>query len=89
MLAQGAADSAVLAVALGAVGAALAPLVFTVVGVVLGDPRANLLGAAEHLPSVALWTLVVAVFALGPVCRRAERAVSVDALPALAPVRPR
>ena len=83
VLAQDAADSALLAVAIGAVGAALAPLAFTIVGFVLADPRAHFVTALEHLPSVALWTLVVAVFVLGPVCRRADRRVSVDALPAL------
>jgi rod shape-determining protein MreD len=87
MLARAAADSVWLAVALGAVGSALAPLLFTLVGLALGDPRAHLLGALEHLPSVALWTLVVAVFVLGPAQRgRRDRAVPVDALPVLAPV---
>jgi rod shape-determining protein MreD len=85
MVAQDAADSVLLAVALGAVGAALAPLLFTGLGVTLGDPRAHPLGALERLPSVALWTLVLAVFVLGPVrWRRADRVVTGDSAPGLA-----
>ncbi|HUR74650.1 MAG TPA: rod shape-determining protein MreD [Sporichthya sp.] len=62
-------DSALIVVAIATVGAALAPLVFHAVGLTLGDPRADPVGALERLPSVALWTLMLAVLAL-PVWRR-------------------
>jgi rod shape-determining protein MreD len=80
LLAADVVDSAVLAVAIAAVGAALAPLAFTGLGLVLGDPRADLVGALERLPSVALGTLALAALAL-PVHwwrRRGEAPVMVD-----------
>lgn len=64
LLAADAVDSKLLATALAAVGASLAPLVFTVLGLVLGDSRADLLGALERLPSVALWTGTAALLTL-------------------------
>lgn len=77
MLAQEAADSVVFAVVLGTLGTALAPLVFTLVGIALGDPRADLLRALENLPSVALSTLVLAALVLGPLrWRRRDRLVT-------------
>ena len=72
LLADDVVDSALLAVAITAVGAALTPVLFTALGQVLGDPRAGLLGALERLPSVALWTLILATCAL-PVRWRRRR----------------
>lgn len=87
MLAREAAESTWLSVALGAMGAALAPLGFTVLGLVLGDPRADLVDALTHLPTVAVWTAVVGLFVLGPLRRRpVGRSVPVESLPALAPL---
>jgi rod shape-determining protein MreD len=83
-LAQDAADSVLLAVVLGALGAALAPLVFTLVGIALGDPRADLLRVLEHLPSVALSTLVLAAVVLGPLRWRRRDRVVTAAMPSLA-----
>jgi rod shape-determining protein MreD len=82
LLAQDVADSALFAVALGTLGAAVAPLVFTLVGIALGDPRADLVRALERLPSVALSTLVLAVVVLGPLrWRRRDRVISAAAAP--------
>jgi rod shape-determining protein MreD len=81
LLAADVVDSAPLAVAIAAVGAALAPLVFTAEGLALGDPRADLVGALERLPSVALWTLVLAAPVL-PVLRWRRRPQPVIAPPA-------
>jgi rod shape-determining protein MreD len=64
LLAADVVDSALLAAAIAAVGAALAPLLFTGLGLILGDPRADLVGALERLPSVALGTLVLAALPL-------------------------
>ncbi|MBA3744152.1 rod shape-determining protein MreD [Sporichthya sp.] len=70
MLAADVVDSRLLGAALAALGAALAPIAFTVLGLVLGDPRADLLGAGQRLPSVALWTLAAALFSLPALYRR-------------------
>ncbi len=72
LLAADVADLTLLGGALAAVGAALAPLLFTLFGQVLGDPRADVLGALERLPAVALSTLLLSV-ALLPVLRRRRR----------------
>lgn len=81
LLAADLVDSALLAVGIVAVGAALAPVAFTGVGQVLGDPHAELVGALQRLPSVALWTLLLAALALPALwCRRrAEPEVLVEA----------
>lgn len=47
-------------VLLGGLAGLLAPLVFVVVGAVLGDPRADLLATLGRLPAAALWTLLFA-----------------------------
>lgn len=60
LLARDVRASLLLTVAIGAVSAALAPLVFTAFGTALGDPRADLTSAAGRLPSIALCTLVLA-----------------------------
>lgn len=88
LLAADTVDSMLLPVALAAVGAALAPIAFTVLGLVLGDPRADLLAALQRLPSVALWTLVLPAFAV-PVRwwrRRADPPLRVDAMAARVPL---
>lgn len=86
------ADSLLLPVVVAVLGAALAPVLFTLLGLGLGDPRADLLVAAQRLPAVALWTFVVALLAL-PVRllrRRPEAPVRIEAaLPRIAlAVRP-
>ncbi|GAA0634188.1 hypothetical protein GCM10009547_42750 [Sporichthya brevicatena] len=68
-LAADVAESTLLSIAVGGVAAALAPLLFTLVGQLLGDPRAGVLHALATLPSVALSTLLLAVVVL-PLSRR-------------------
>jgi rod shape-determining protein MreD len=89
LLAQDAADAVLLAVPLASVGAALAPLGFTLFGLVLRDPRADLLTALEGLPATALWTLVVAAPLLAPPRwwrRRRAGAPAVDPVAVRTPV---
>ena len=69
-LAQDVVEPPLPAVAVGAVGAALAPVLFTLLGLLLGDPRADVLGALADLPAIALWTLLAAPVVLAPACRR-------------------
>jgi hypothetical protein len=58
-----------------------------VLGLVLGDPRADVVGALVHLPSVALWTAVAGSVVLAPLRRRpVDRSVPVASLPVLAPL---
>lgn len=66
MLADDVAHSARLMIPVAAVAAALAPLAFTLLGQLLADPRADLLGAIQRLPAVALWTLLLTVPLLAP-----------------------
>lgn len=61
MLADDVRHSARLMIPVAAVAAALGPLAFTLLGQLLADPRADLLGAVARLPAVALWTLLLAV----------------------------
>lgn len=70
-LADDVAHSARLRIPVAAVAAALAPVAFTLLGRLLADPRADLLGAVQRLPAVALWTLLLAVPLL--VLRRRRR----------------
>lgn len=88
LLAVDVADSVLLAVAVASVSAALAPLFFTLLGQLLGDPRAGVLTALVHLPGTALWTLVVAFLVLPPLRRRRARVdtMAVDPVAYLAPV---
>lgn len=65
-LADDVAHSARLMVPVAAVAAALAPFAFTLLGQLLADPRADLLGAVQRLPGVALWTLLLSGLILGP-----------------------
>lgn len=60
-LAENVAHSPRLMIPVAAVAAALAPLAFTVLGQLLADPRADLLGAVARLPAVTVWTLLLAV----------------------------
>ena len=85
MLADDVAHSARLMIPVAAVAAALAPLTFTLLGQLLADPRADLLGALQRLPAVALWTLLLAGPLLAPVRRRRRQGTAY----VLEPVAPR
>lgn len=81
LLARDARASRPLAVTIGALSAALAPLAFTVLGAVLGDPRADLGSATGRLPSVALGTLVLAAVVVPLVGRvAATRGIPLEAV---------
>lgn len=87
MLAADVGDSLLLAVPVAAVTAALAPLAFTLLGQLLGDPRADVLGAVQRLPGVALGTLLLALVLTLPLAlvrgRRRDRPLPIE------PVAPR
>lgn len=59
LVAADVAESRLLTVGLAAGAAALAPLAFTLFGQLLGDPRADVLGALQRLPAGALSTLLI------------------------------
>lgn len=77
-LAADVAESALLGVAVGGVTAALAPLLFTLVGQVLGDPRAGVVHALATLPAVALSTLGLALGILPPARRRRPQPIPAE-----------
>lgn len=86
LLASDVAGSTLLAGAFAAVGAALAPLTFTLLGQVLGDPHAGVLDALQRLPAVALSTLLLTLLFLPLLRRRRERPIAVEVLAARAPL---